>query len=116
MSNTYTILELFEQVENTLINYHADPELIDFIRSRIEMTNRKNARRSTELTVTQKENLELKSQVLSYIVENPNITCKMLTKHFGVSSQKLTPILSKLVLDEQVTFTTEKKVKYFTAC
>ena len=113
--NKMTVVEQFELVQAFLINHHAEPELIDFIESRIKMTNKKNARRSAELTETQKENLELKAQVLSYIIENPNITCKMLTKHFGVSSQKLTPILSKLVLDSQVAFTTEKKVKYFTA-
>ena len=111
-----TNAEQFERVQAFLINHHCDPELIDFIESRINLANKKNARRSAELTETQKETLKLKDQVLEFITANPNITYKMLTKHFGVSSQKLAPILSRLVLDEQVTFTTEKKVKYFTAC
>ena len=111
-----TNVSKFTTVRDFLVANEAPTELVEFIDSRIEMTVKKNARRSTELTETQKENLELKSQVLEYIVANPSITCKMLTKHFGISSQKLTPILSKLVLDNQVTFTLEKKVKYFTAC
>ena len=114
--NKMTNVQSFELVKAFLVDNNADADLIAFIESRIDMTIKKNARRSTELTETQKENLELKSQVLEYIVANPSITCKMLTKHFGISSQKLTPILSKLVLDNQVTFTLEKKVKYFTAC
>ena len=110
-----TVVEQFELVQAFLINHHAEPELIDFIESRINLANKKKTRRSAELTETQKENLELKAQVLEFITANPQATSKMLTKHFGVSSQKLTPILSKLVLDSQVAFTTEKKVKYFTA-
>lgn len=111
-----TNLSQFNAVRDFLVANDANADLIAFIDSRIDMTVKKNARRSTELTETQRENLELKSQVLEFIVANPNATSKMLTKHFGVSSQKITPILSKLLLDNQVTFTLEKKVKYFTAC
>jgi predicted HTH transcriptional regulator len=111
-----TNVQLFTSVKEFLVANEAPSNLVDFIQTRIEMTEKKNARRSAELTETQKENLELKSQVLSYIVANPQATSKTLTKHFGVSSQKLTPILATLVNDNQVTFTIEKKIKYFSAC
>jgi predicted HTH transcriptional regulator len=114
--NKTTNLQSYEQVKAFLVENGATTELISFIDSRIEMTVKKNARRSSEPTETQKENLELKSQVLSYIVANPQATSKTLTKHFGVSSQKLTPILAKLVGDNQVTYSIEKKIKYFSAC
>lgn len=111
-----TNVENFTNVRDFLISNNASQEMIDFIQTRIDLTIKKNSRKSTELTETQKENLELKGNVLEYITNNPNITSKMLTKHFGVSSQKLTPILSRLVLDNEIMFTVEKKVKYFSAC
>ena len=114
--NKTTNLQSYEQVKEFLVENGATTELISFIDSRIEMTIKKNARRSSELTETQKENLELKAQVLEFIMDNPNATSKILTKHFGISSQKLTPILAKLVDDNQVTYTLEKKVRYFSAC
>lgn len=106
----------FEMVKEFLIENHASDELIDFIQSRINLTVKKNSKRSQELTETQRENLILKSQILEYISNNSNITSKMLTKHFGISSQKLTPILSRLVLDNEIMFTVEKKIKYFSKC
>lgn len=114
--NKTTNLQSFEQVKAFLVENGATSELISFIDSRIELTVKKNARRSSELTETQKENLVLKSQVLEFITNNPQATSKALSKHFGVSSQKLTPILAKLVDDNQVTYTIEKKVRYFSAC
>lgn len=114
--NKTTNLQSYEQVKAFLVDNGATTDLISFIESRIEMTVKKNARRSSELTETQKENLVLKSQVLEFITNNPQATSKILTKHFGVSSQKLTPILAKLVDDNQVTYSIEKKVRYFSAC
>lgn len=111
-----TNVQLFTSVKDFLVANEAPTNLVDFIQTRIEMTEKKNARRSTELTETQKENLVLKSQVLEFITNNPQATSKILTKHFGVSSQKLTPILAKLVDDNQLTYTIEKKVRYFSAC
>ena len=111
-----TNVQLFTSVKDFLVTNGAPTNLVDFIQSRIEMTERKNAKRSSELTETQKENLELKAQVLEFITNNPQATSKSITKHFGVSSQKLTPILAKLVDDNQVTYTLEKKVRYFSAC
>ena len=111
-----TNVQLFTSVKDFLVTNEAPTNLVDFIQSRIEMTERKNAKRSSELTETQKENLELKAQVLEFITNNPQATSKSITKHFGVSSQKLTPILAKLVDDNQVTYTLEKKVRYFSAC
>ena len=111
-----TNVQLFTSVKDFLVTNEAPTNLVDFIQSRIEMTERKNAKRSSELTETQKENLELKAQVLEFITNNPQATSKSMTKHFGISSQKLTPILAKLVDDNQVTYTLEKKVRYFSAC
>ena len=111
-----TNVQLFTSVKDFLVTNEAPTNLVDFIQSRIEMTERKNAKRSNELTETQKENLELKAQVLEFITNNPQATSKSMTKHFGISSQKLTPILAKLVDDNQVTYALEKKVRYFSAC
>ena len=70
----------------------------------------------TELTETQKENLVLANEIYEWLLENVNgKTSKDIANHFGKSSQKITPIMKKLIDDEKVSFTVEKKVKVFKA-
>ena len=97
-----------------LANYDLTDELKEFINSRINALNKKATK--TELTETQKENLVLANEIYEWLLENVNgKTSKDIANHFGKSSQKITPIMKKLIDDEKVSFTVEKKVKVFKA-
>lgn len=113
MEKKTTVLTNMQAVQAFLIENNASQNLIDFMSSRIELQERKRASKSTELTETQKENLILKDKVYAYVQANPKSTAKIIAQHFGISSQKLTPIMSKLLVDGSVVFETVKKVKYF---
>ena len=113
MEKKTTVLTNMQAVQAFLIEHNASEELINFMSSRIELQERKRASKSTELTETQKENLILKDKVYDYVQANPKATAKIIAQHFGISSQKLTPIMSKLLVDGSVVFETVKKVKYF---
>ena len=111
---TKTILTQLTDVKEFLIAHNANQDMVNFIDSRITLQTNKINRRSTELTETQKENLILKDKVYSFIANNPKCTAKIIAQHFGISSQKLTPIVSKLLVDGSIVFETVKKIKYFT--
>ena len=111
---TKTILTQLTDVKEFLITHNANQDMVNFIDSRITLQVNKSNRRSTELTETQKENLILKDKVYSFIANNPKCTAKIIAQHFGISSQKLTPIVSKLLVDGSIVFETVKKIKYFT--
>ena len=111
---TKTILTQLTDVKEFLIAHNANQDMVNFIDSRITLQTNKSNRRSTELTETQKENLILKDKVYNFIANNPKCTAKIIAQHFGISSQKLTPIVSKLLVDGSIVFETVKKIKYFT--
>ena len=111
---TKTILTQLTDVKEFLIAHNANQDMVNFIDSRITLQTNKNNRRSTELTETQRENLILKDKVYTFIQQNPKCTAKIIAQHFGISSQKLTPIVSKLLVDGSIVFETVKKIKYFT--
>lgn len=113
MEKKTTVLEHMQSVKAFLVANNATQELVDFMDARIALQEKKRANKSSELTETQKENLVLKDKVFSFIQENPKSTAKIIAQHFGISSQKLTPIMSKLLVDGSVVFETVKKVKYF---
>ena len=108
-----TVLENMRNVQAFLVEHNANSELVDFMSARIALQEKKKASKSTELTETQKENLVLRDKVYSYVQANPKATAKAIASHFGISSQKLTPIMSKLLVDGSIVFETVKKVKYF---
>lgn len=114
MTNTKTILNQLTDVKAFLIASNAPRDMVDFIESRIILQTNKTNRRLSELTETQRENLILKDKVYAFIQQNPKCTTKIIAQHFGISSQKLTPIVSKLLVDGAIVFETVKRVKYFT--
>ena len=111
---TKTILNQLTDVKEFLIAHNANQDMVNFIDSRITLQVNKINRRSTELTETQRENLILKDKVYAFIQQNPKCPAKIIAQHFGISSQKLTPIVSKLLVDGSIVFETVKKIKYFT--
>lgn len=113
MEKKTTVLEHMNNVKMFLVENGASQELVDFMNSRITLQEKKRSQKSTELTETQRENLVLKDKVYAYVQANPKATAKAIASHFGISSQKLTPIMSKLLVDGSVVFETVKKVKCF---
>ena len=113
MEKKTTVLEHMQSVKAFLVANNATQELVDFMDTRIALQEKKRASKSTELTETQKENLVLKDKVYTFIQANPKSTAKIIAQHFGISSQKLTPIMSKLLVDGSIVFETVKKIKYF---
>ena len=108
MSNKKTQKELFTE----LLNYDLTDELKEFVKNRIEMLEKKNSR--TELTQTQKENLILGEKILNIMKENPrDYTVTELAKNFSLSTQKVTPILAKLIEQKVVECELIKKRKYY---
>lgn len=114
MEKKTTVLSHMQSVRTFLIENNASQELVDFMDARITLQEKKRNSKSSELTEIQKENLILKDKIFSFIQANPKATAKIIASHFGISSQKLTPIMSKLLVDGSVVFETVKKVKYFT--
>ena len=102
MSNKLTKRDYFNSL--LAINEVASkPELVNFINHELELLEKKNKSRSNELTETQKENIELGKE----------LTTKEIREHFGVTAQKVTPILTKLVEENSLTKRVDKRVSYY---
>lgn len=93
-------------------------DMIEFLNGRIAQIDKKNANRKTGLTETQKENIELGKQVLEYMNTQPTKEWLIseIRKHFGLTSQKLTPIMTSLVNDGKVEKIVEKRVNFYRVC
>ena len=92
----------------------SNSDLSAFIAHEIELLDKKNASRSGTLTITQQENIELGKQVIAYLTGKQDVTGAAIAKHFGLTSQKVTPLMAKLEQDGKVTRNTIKRVSYFT--
>ena len=92
----------------------SSPELTRFVKHEIELLDRKNKSRSGELTETQKENLELANEILDYFAQRKaELTVKEIREHFGITAQKVTPILTKLANDHKLSKRVDKRISYF---
>lgn len=110
MSNKKTQRDYYNEL---LTNYNLSQEHIDFINSRLQALDKKASR--TAPTPTQLENIDLSNDILAWLAQYPNgKTTKEISNHFGKTSQKITPIMKKLIDSEKVSFKLEKKVKIFT--
>lgn len=92
----------------------SNPELTQFVKHEIELLNKKNKSRSGELTETQRENLELGKEILEYFAyRNTELTVKEIREHFGITAQKVTPILTKLANENKLSKRVDKRISYF---
>ena len=80
-----------------------------------EVDCNENKPKCTEITLTetQRRNLILKDPVYEFIISNPRTTSKAIAEHCNLSYQRLTPIISKLLVEGVISFETVKKIKYF---
>lgn len=91
----------------------SNEDLVNFINHELELLDKKNKTKSTELTETQKENLALGNEILEYMKDHKDITIAQIRKVWGLSSQKVTPIMNKLENENKIVRNIEKRVSYF---
>jgi hypothetical protein len=113
MANKKTVVQMFEEIK-------ALPGLTDeqiaFLEKRIEITQKKNANRSTEPTPKQLEKMahdaELRGKVVAVMVEGTTYTPSDLVKLVDIAeipnTQRITPMLTTLVADGVLTKATVK--------
>jgi hypothetical protein len=113
MANKKTVVQMYEGI---LSKYALDAEDKAFIEKRIEITQNKNANRSTEPTPKQREKMahdaELRTKVVAVMVANTAYTPSDLVKLVDTTeipnTQKLTPLLTTLVDEGVLTKATVK--------
>lgn len=93
----------------------ANAELVAFIDHELELLAKKNTSRSTELTETQKENLVIADSIIEFMKSTGTpVTIAMIRKHNGLSSQRITPIMTNLEKQGKISRDIQKRVSYFT--
>ena len=89
-------------------------ELVSFINHELELLEKKNKSKSGEMTETQKENAEKANEILAYMAtKDCEYTIKMIREHFGLTAQKVTPILTRLVEENSLTKRVDKRISYY---
>lgn len=93
---------------------NANEEIVKFIKHEIALLDKKNASRKTEMTETQKENLVLKDKILDLLTKKgTEMSCSQIAKEFGLSTQRTSPLLEKLIADNKVVKESKKRINYF---
>ena len=113
MANKLTKRDYFNELL-AIADVASKAELVAFINHELELLEKKNKSRSNELTETQKENIELGKKIVEFISKkDKELTTKEIREHFGVTAQKVTPILTKLVEENSLTKRVEKRISYY---
>lgn len=113
MANKKTVVQMYEEL---LAIPTLTEEQKNFLAKRIEITQKKNANRSTEPTPKQKEKMahdaELRAKVVAVMVADATYTPSELVKLVDnaeiPNTQKLTPLLTALVGEGVLTKATVK--------
>lgn len=114
MTNKMTKRDYF----NALLAIEAvasNPSLTEFIKHELALLDKKNKSKSGELTETQRENLELGADILDYMKAHPDteFTIKQIREHYGLTAQKITPIMTALANNGKVNKRVDKRVSYY---
>jgi competence protein ComGC len=105
-----TKIEKFKQIiaileETKLNNDTMDIDaLVEMCQKEVEMIEKK--KNSSGLTATQKENENIKNQIMAYLIDNDldrTTIADLQANGFDYSAQKLSALLNQLVKDEQMT-------------
>ena len=88
----------------------------DFLAHEVEMTNKRNARKSVSPTKAQKENAEIKTKILDTLADaSDGMTASEVAKALGLNSpQKATALLKQLIDEGKVTRGKVGKATMFT--
>lgn len=107
-----TKVERFEIIKSKL----TDIEDIEFIEKQIELTRKKNANKTKV-----DKNVDLRNEIFNKLVENEKpMSCSDIVRAFNyeyngqvLTTQKVSPQLKKLVEENMVIETIEKKIKVY---
>ena len=92
----------------------SNPTLVAFINHELELLDKKNKSSKSELTDTQRENIALGEEIVKFIASTGReITVKEVREHFGVTAQKVTPILTTLTDNGKLSKRVDKRVSYY---
>jgi predicted transcriptional regulator len=112
MTNKMTKRDYFNRL---LTIVAGDVELEQFITHEIELLDKKSSGRKP--TKDQKENVEIKKEILSVLSDGGNMTVTEIQKNSEIlgelSNQKVSALLRQLVEAGKVVKTTDKKKSYF---
>ena len=92
----------------------SNPTLVAFINHELELLDKKNKSSKSELTDTQRENIALGEEIVKFIASKGHeMTVKEVREHFGVTAQKVTPILTTLTDNGKLSKRVDKRVSYY---
>lgn len=115
MTNKPTKIDRFNQIL-PYISENAD--LVAFIENEIELVRKKNAKRSDKPTTRQVENESLMSVIYDAMEQNKKYTVSDLIAEIpdlnGLNTQRVTPIMTKMVNNVLVSRETVKGKSYYT--
>lgn len=86
-----------------IINANINAEITDFATDAIRKLDERNSKRKSTQTAVQKANDTFKVEIAEFLTDREDFTlCSEIAKHFGVSTQKVTGVLSLMVKDGTV--------------
>lgn len=122
MNNKKTNKEMFEilatVIENETIENELKKDLTEFIKTRIELIDKKSTTISKKDIEKMEKNDFIKETIIDFLTKNDKgftvteiiTNCEPLN---NFTTQKITPILSKLVVENIVERTIEKRKSYY---
>ena len=94
-----TKVEMFNAIKGLVAD---NAEMVEFIDHEIELVEKRNARKSTGLTKTQKENIEIKARIVDALKESDGLTATAVAETVGISLAKATALLTQLVKANEI--------------
>lgn len=88
-------------------------DVIEKLSTLRESIEKRNSRKSTGLTKTQKENIEIKNAIVEALAESDGMTATEVAQAVNISLAKATALLTQLVKADSVKREVEKKVAHF---
>lgn len=86
-----------------IINANINAEITDFATDAIRKLDERNSKRKSTQTAAQKANETFKAEIADFLTDKEDfVLCSEIAKHFGVSTQKVTGVLSLMVKDGTV--------------
>jgi ribosomal protein S25 len=114
MTKKESFNELMNIVTTLDIDENKKDNLLSFIEHEIELLNKKNGHKSEKPTKKQVENAELAEKIYNEMEESVYYQPKVLAETYEISTQKIVPIITKLIKEGLLTKVSLKgKTLYF---
>lgn len=93
-------------------------EMTEEVKNKLEVLKvvlqKRNSHKSDKPTKTQKENENIKAEILEIISDGKAYQCKTIATQLNLTGQKVSALLKQMVENGLVTKSTEKRITYFT--